>query len=86
MMANKLQDTDREDEVRQAFKVFDKDGNGFITSEELGAVMANLGERLTAGELKEMMKEADTNGDGKIDYEEFVKVRRSSLVQGKAID
>jgi calmodulin len=43
----KLQDTDREDEIRQAFKVFDKDGNGFITSDELGFVMANLGEKLT---------------------------------------
>ncbi len=74
MMSRKLQDSDREEEIRQAFKVFDKDGNGYITSEELAQVMANLGERLTAGELREMMKEADTNGDGRIDYEEFVKV------------
>lgn len=73
-MSRKLQDSDREEEIRQAFKVFDKDGNGYITSEELAQVMANLGERLTAGELREMMKEADTNGDGRIDYEEFVKV------------
>ena len=73
-MSRKLHDTDREDEIRQAFKVFDKDGNGYITSDELGSVMANLGERLSANELKQMMMEADKNGDGKIDYEEFVKV------------
>lgn len=74
MMSRKLQDTDREEEIRQAFKVFDKDGNGYITADELAIVMANLGERLTAGELKAMMNEADTNQDGKIDYGEFVKV------------
>jgi calmodulin len=74
MMGRKLQDVDREDELSQAFKVFDKDGNGYITSEELALVMANLGEKLSKAELTEMMKEADTNGDGKIDYAEFVKV------------
>jgi calmodulin len=74
MMSRKLKDTDREDEIRQAFKVFDKDGNGYITSEELAQVMSNLGEKLSAGELREMMREADTNGDGRIDYQEFVKV------------
>jgi calmodulin len=74
MMGRKLQDTDREDEIRQAFKVFDKDGDGFITLEELGFVMANLGEKLSPTELEEMVKEADTDGDGKINYKEFVKV------------
>ena len=73
-MSRKLRDTDREEEIRQAFKVFDKDGNGFITLDELAQVMANLGEKLTSGELKAMMLEADTNQDGKIDYGEFVKV------------
>ena len=73
-MGRKLRDTDREDEIRQAFKVFDRDGDGYITGDELGLVMANLGEKLTPGELKQMMEEADSNGDGKIDYPEFVKV------------
>lgn len=76
-MDRKLKDVDREDEIRQAFKVFDKDGNGYITSDELGIVMTSLGERLSANELKQMMTEADTNGDGKIDYAEFVKVHLS---------
>ena len=54
--------------------MFDKDGNGYITSQELKEVMKQLGENLTDGELKEMMREADSNGDGTIDYEEFVRV------------
>ena len=35
MMARKMQDTDTEEEIREAFKVFDKDGNGFISAAEL---------------------------------------------------
>ena len=73
-MSRKLKDADREEETLQAFRVFDKDGNGYITADELGLVMRNLGEKLSQDELKAMMREADTNGDGKIDYEEFVKV------------
>lgn len=48
--------------------MFDKDGNGFISSEELRHVMTNLGEKLTDQEVAEMIREADTNGDGMVDY------------------
>jgi calmodulin len=44
MMAKKLKDTDREEEIRQAFMVFDRNGDGYVTSEELSQVMQNLGE------------------------------------------
>lgn len=43
MMARKMKDTDSEEEVREAFKVFDKDGNGYISAAELRHVMTNLG-------------------------------------------
>ncbi len=35
MMARKMKDTDSEEEIREAFRVFDKDGNGFISAAEL---------------------------------------------------
>jgi calmodulin len=44
MMARKMQDTDSEEEIKEAFKVFDKDGTGYIIAEELKHVMTNLGE------------------------------------------
>lgn len=65
---------DEEEEMRQAFSVFDKDGSGTITAEELRVVMMNLGEKMTEEEVDEMVREADLDGDGEINYQEFVKM------------
>ena len=50
------------------FRVFDKDGNGFITIDELEMTMLSLGETLTPSELQEMMDEVDSDRDGKVSY------------------
>ena len=55
--------------MRQAFRVFDHDGNGLIDEKELTTTMKNLGEIVTKKDVKAMIKAADKNGDGKIDYE-----------------
>jgi calmodulin len=75
----KLKDTDSQEEIQEAFKVFDKDGNGYISAAELRHVMTSLGEKLTEEEVDEMIREADVDGDGQINYEEFVKMMVSSL-------
>ncbi|XP_060577306.1 neo-calmodulin-like isoform X7 [Ruditapes philippinarum] len=64
----------REEVIRSAFRTFDKDGNGYIDAKELRVAMKKLGECLTDKELEDMMKQADVDGDGKINYEEFVKI------------
>jgi calmodulin len=70
MMARKVKDSgESEEELREAFKVFDKDGNGSISAAELRHVMTNLGEKLTDEEVDEMIREADTDGDGQVNYE-----------------
>ena len=69
MMSRKMKETDSEDEIKEAFRVFDKDGNGFISAAELRHVMTNLGEKLTDEEVDEMIREADTDGDGQVNYE-----------------
>lgn len=74
MMARKMKEADAEEDLREAFKVFDRDGNGFISSYELRHVMTNLGEKLSDDEIDEMIRESDIDGDGQIDYEEFVKM------------
>lgn len=58
-----------EDEVRQAFRIFDIDGDGLIDAQELRLTMQNLGENLSDDDVRAMIKSADKNGDGKIDYE-----------------
>merc|ERR1712174_176935 len=77
MKARKMKDTDSEEKMLEAFKVFDKDGNGLISAAELRHIMTNLGEKLTDEEVDEMIGEADIDGDGQINYEEFVKMMMS---------
>ncbi|KAL8536758.1 hypothetical protein ACS0TY_012072 [Phlomoides rotata] len=53
-----------EEQLKQLFKMFDKDGNGYITVAELAHSIAKLGHALTVDELTGMIREADTDGDG----------------------
>ncbi|XP_058120698.1 calmodulin-beta-like [Anopheles ziemanni] len=72
LMKRKAREPVNEKELYEAFKVFDKNGDGFLSVEELSDVMQNFGERLTPQELQDLLAEADIDGDGKINYEEFV--------------
>lgn len=49
-------------------RVFDKNNDGLISSSELRHVMTNLGEKLTQQEADDMLKEADMDGDGMVNY------------------
>uniref|UniRef100_A0A8C9P6K6 Calmodulin like 6 n=1 Tax=Spermophilus dauricus TaxID=99837 RepID=A0A8C9P6K6_SPEDA len=62
----------QEGELRAAFRVFDKESKGYIDWNTLKYVLMNAGEPLNEVEAEQMMKEADKDGDGTIDYEEFV--------------
>nr|KAF6269243.1 calcium binding protein 5 [Pipistrellus kuhlii] len=62
-------------ELRDAFKEFDANGDGAITLAELRrALQRLLGEELSPRELAQVVREADVNGDGTVDFEEFVKM------------
>ena len=50
-------------------KVFDKNGDGYISAGELRQVMMTLGEKLSDDEVEEMIREADVDGDGLVNYE-----------------
>ena len=63
--------------LREAFKMFDKDKSGYIEAKEIATVAFALGEALTEEELREFMKEADLDGDGRLNYNEFVKAMTS---------
>ncbi|XP_065362430.1 calcium-binding protein E63-1 isoform X2 [Calliphora vicina] len=57
-----------------AFRVFDRDGNGFITRDELQTAMEMIGEPLNETQLTQLLAIADLDQDGKINYEEFTRL------------
>lgn len=59
------------DQLWELFKVFDKDGNGTVSAEELGLVLKSLGQNPSHTELRDMIKEVDVDLSGKIDLAEF---------------
>lgn len=54
--------------------MFDKNGDGLISSSELRHVMTSLGDKLSDDEVDDMLKEADLDGDGMVNYVEFVAI------------
>ncbi|KAL2481425.1 putative calcium-binding protein CML18 [Abeliophyllum distichum] len=67
-----------EEQLRQLFKMFDRDGNWYIMVVELAHSMAKLGHALTAEELIGMIREADTDGDETISFSEFSQTTTSA--------
>lgn len=63
---------DEEQVLRNAFKVFDKEGNGYISCQELHRIMVGLGEQMSSKEADKMILEADTDHDGQISIDEFL--------------
>ena len=61
-------ETNRNDELMRAFEAFDKDGNGYISKEELREGLQILGEKVTEEELRELLNIVDSDNDGEIRY------------------
>lgn len=66
-------------EFREAFDLIDKDNNGRITTEDLLVMMRSLGQNPTGQELKDMVDPLDGDGDGEIDFDEFLTVMASGM-------
>ena len=73
MVNRREYDVDTEEELLNAFKTFDKEGNGLINLNELKHVMLKVGKNLSESEIDEMLKDADIDMDGFINFEEFIR-------------
>jgi calmodulin len=77
LVANRLNDQEEtENDLIEAFKFYDLNNTGFITATNLMYAMAKLGCRLTPEEADEMIREADLDMCGKLNYRSFVRVMR----------
>mmetsp|Transcript_68975 Transcript_68975/g.158326 ORF Transcript_68975/g.158326 Transcript_68975/m.158326 type:complete len:154 (-) Transcript_68975:71-532(-) len=75
MMARRMKDPgDLENKMKMAFDVFDRNEDKVISPAEYRHVMANLGVKLSDEELDDVIRGYDIDGDGQINYEEFVKM------------
>ena len=69
----------REENLRNAFIMFDRDGSGKIDAKELAQLLTGesfFKDELTKEQMIQLISEADINGDGEIDYEEFIYMMR----------
>ncbi|KAL4237661.1 hypothetical protein ACF0H5_002375 [Mactra antiquata] len=69
-------------EMKAAFRVFDGDGNGFISQAELKHTLYNMGEKLSDDDIEDMMREADEDGDGQISFKEFCRMMSIQELMG----
>jgi len=74
LMTREIHDTDIEEEIREAFRVFDREGHGFLSSAEMSHVLQSIGDKLSLEETEELINDADIDGDGNINYEEFITI------------
>ncbi|BFZ11725.1 hypothetical protein BsWGS_14764 [Bradybaena similaris] len=60
--------------LREAFRLFDKEGTGMIAAVEVSHILCNLGEKLPKEDMDEVVREADPNGEGQISIDELVRL------------
>jgi len=76
----------REDYLKTAFLMFDKDGSGKIDNEEVIALLSgeDLSNFVSKEAVGEALKEIDENGDGEIDFEEFMQMMKKATEKDDA--
>ncbi|MBN3272311.1 CETN1 protein, partial [Polyodon spathula] len=78
VMTHKMVEKDSKEEILKAFRLFDDDETGKISFRNLKRVAKELGENLTDEELQEMIDEADRDGDGEVNEQEFLRIMKKT--------
>lgn len=74
MFGEKLNGTDPEDVIKNAFACFDEENTGFISEERLRELLTTMGDRFNDDEVDEMYREAPIKANGEFDYVEFTRI------------
>ncbi|KAL0382302.1 UNVERIFIED_CONTAM: putative calcium-binding protein CML13 [Sesamum calycinum] len=72
LMSKHLKPEPFDRQLRDAFKVLDKDGTGYVVVSDLRHILTSIGEKLEPAEFDEWIREVDVGSDGKIRYEDFI--------------
>ena len=78
LVTDKIINRDPREEMTQAFNYFVDDKNGKITHESIKKVAKELGEKMTDEEIADLIAEADRDGDGKLNEEDFFRIMRKT--------
>ncbi|XP_065209736.1 troponin C, isoallergen Bla g 6.0101-like [Planococcus citri] len=63
-----------QEELKEAFRLYDKEGNGYITTDVLREILKELDDKITTEDLDLMIQEIDSDGSGTVDFNEFMEV------------
>ncbi|XP_076679533.1 troponin C type IIb isoform X2 [Andrena cerasifolii] len=61
-------------ELKEAFRLYDKEGNGYIPTSSLREILAALDDQITPDQMDGMIAEIDTDGSGTVDFDEFMEM------------
>jgi len=77
IVRKKVQDDEDERELKEMFRILDKEKRGEVNTNELRWILKNLGDDLTEADIDDMIADVDTDGSGWVDYNEFSKLMMS---------
>ena len=81
--AEKVLSAQQISELKEAFQLFDRDGDGTISTDELGIVLRSIGQNPTDQEINEMIAEVDDDNNGYCEYDEFLLLMSKKINEGQ---
>ncbi|XP_017090962.2 uncharacterized protein [Drosophila bipectinata] len=78
LMAPRIIETDSEDSLRRAFRLFDRDEDGYIGPQDMRSILQVLGIVLTDEEITDICREVDFDCDGRINFRDFMNFMYSA--------
>ena len=78
LMTNKMAEKDSKEEILKVFKLFDDGESGKISFKNLKRVAKEIGENITDEEIREMIDQADSDGDGEVNQDEFLRIMKKT--------